>query len=203
MPGYGSLRSPSLRKMEHSRASYGRRSFSLGNIIGDPFALATTSIAFLAWLIAFVGCIIGQITTNTRADPFPTYAWWAVVYMPFVILGILFAIAADSVQTYHVAIVGYVSCGLVLTSSSVNNLVYSPHGSREAAAAGFILLSMVLVSKTSACCITIETPVSCQLVPIFHEFHPLMVRTADCVDLLLRSCPVGHASSVPRLFRAD
>ena len=45
MPGYGSLRSPSLGKMEYSRAQYGRKRISFGNIIGDPFALATISIA--------------------------------------------------------------------------------------------------------------------------------------------------------------
>ena len=37
------------------------------------------------------------------------------------------------------------SAGLVLTSSAVQALVYSPEGAREAAAAGHILLSMVAV----------------------------------------------------------
>ncbi len=46
MPSYGSLHSPSLRKMEHSRGQYGsRKGISIGNIIGDPFALATISIS--------------------------------------------------------------------------------------------------------------------------------------------------------------
>ena len=46
MPPYGSLGSPSLRKMDHSRGQYGRRNgISIGNIIGDPFALATISIS--------------------------------------------------------------------------------------------------------------------------------------------------------------
>jgi SHO1 osmosensor len=46
MPSYGSLHSPSLRKMEHSRVQYGsRKGISMGNIIGDPFALATISIS--------------------------------------------------------------------------------------------------------------------------------------------------------------
>jgi SHO1 osmosensor len=45
MPGYGSLHSPSLKKMEYSRPQYGRKRVSFGNIIGDPFALATISIA--------------------------------------------------------------------------------------------------------------------------------------------------------------
>ena len=40
---------------------------------------------------------------------------------------------------------GFLSAGLVFTTSSVNTLVYSPRGEEEAAAAGFILLSMVAV----------------------------------------------------------
>ena len=54
-------------------------------------------------------------------------------------------VASDTTQTYHVAVVGYLACGLVLTTSSVNALVYSTNGAKEAAAAGFILLSMVTV----------------------------------------------------------
>jgi hypothetical protein len=49
MPSYGSIHSPSLRKMEYSRAQYGRKRMSLGNIIGDPFALATLSIATVSF----------------------------------------------------------------------------------------------------------------------------------------------------------
>ncbi|KAK7962034.1 SH3 domain-containing protein [Apiospora aurea] len=132
--------------MEHTRASYGgRRGLSMGNIVGDPFALATTSIAMLAWFIGFVGCVIGQIQQNSQVGSFPPFPWWAIVYSLFIVLGVFFVIAADSIQTYHVAVVGYLGAGLVLTSSSVNALVYSASGARQAAAAGFILLSMVQI----------------------------------------------------------
>jgi hypothetical protein len=56
-------------------------------------------------------------------------------------------IASDTTQTYHVAVVGYLACGLVLTSSSVNATIYSSNGAREACAAGHILLSMVNVGS--------------------------------------------------------
>lgn len=55
-------------------------------------------------------------------------------------------VASDSIQTYQVAVVGYLAAGMVLTSASVNSLVFSNNGAREAAAAGFILISMVTVS---------------------------------------------------------
>ncbi|PHH77141.1 hypothetical protein CDD80_909 [Ophiocordyceps camponoti-rufipedis] len=145
MPPYGSLGSPSMSKMEQSR-SYGRNGFRLGNIMGDPFALATTSISALAWLITFISCIISQVQPTPRDEtPFPPFAWWAVVYSFFLIGGIFVVVASDAVHTYHVAITGYLAAGLVLVTSGVNSLVYSKSGAREAAAAGFILLSILVI----------------------------------------------------------
>ncbi|GAB7357322.1 hypothetical protein MBLNU459_g8282t1 [Dothideomycetes sp. NU459] len=118
----------------------GRKRFSLGNIAGDPFALATISIAVIAWLIAFVSSIIADLHSE-----FPNYSWWSLVYMFFCILGVFITVASDSISTYHVAIVGFLGAGLVFTTSSVNSLVYSSDGAHEAAAAGFILLSMVAI----------------------------------------------------------
>lgn len=134
-----------MSKMEQSR-SYGRNGFRLGNILGDPFALATTSISALAWLITFISCIISQVQPTPRDEtPFPPFAWWAVVYSFFLIGGIFVVVASDAVHTYHVAITGYLAAGLVLVTSGVNSLVYSKSGAREAAAAGFILLSILVI----------------------------------------------------------
>ncbi|GAO15044.1 hypothetical protein UVI_02048930 [Ustilaginoidea virens] len=138
--------------MERSRAyGGGRKRISLSNILGDPFALATISISLLAWFITFISCIIAQIQTNSTPldlnpdGKFPPFAWWAVVYSLFLVLGVFVVVASDSIQTYHVAVTGYLASGLVLVTSGVNALVYSKNGAREAAAAGFILLSMVVV----------------------------------------------------------
>ncbi|TID23569.1 high osmolarity signaling protein sho1 [Venturia nashicola] len=140
MPSYDSIHSPSFRKMEGgSRFSDGPK-FSIGRIIGDPFALATTSIAILAWLIAFISSIIADVNGD-----YPNFAWWAMVYTFFCILGVLVTVASDAEQTYNVAIVGFLAAGLVFTTSAVNSLVYANSGAKEAAAAGFILLSMVCI----------------------------------------------------------
>lgn len=145
----------------------------MSNIIGDPFALATVSIAGvslqtnslsslpasiftmssanckcsdqLAWVISFIGSIIARVQ-ETKRDPFPPYSWFALVFMLPLIIGITIVVASDCIQTYHVALVGYLACGLIATTSSVNALVYDANAAREAAAAGFILLSMVNVS---------------------------------------------------------
>ena len=78
---------------------------------------------------------------------YPNFAWWSLVYMLGCIVGVFVTVATDSVQTYHVAIVGFMSAGLVFTTSSVNSLIYFAEGSKEAGAAGFILLSMVAVCQ--------------------------------------------------------
>lgn len=53
--------------------------------------------------------------------------------------------AATEVYAHIWQIVGFLAAGLVFTSSVINALVYSADGAKEAAAAGFILLSMVAV----------------------------------------------------------
>ena len=79
----------------------------------------------------------------------PTYCWFTLVFNFFLIVGVFIVIASDSCQTYHVAVVGYLAIGVVGSTSSINNLIYSGIASMEATAAGYILLSMVTVRSRS------------------------------------------------------
>lgn len=102
----------------------------------------STNTAQCGWLIAFVSSIIADI-----GDEYPNFAWWTLVYMLGCIIGVTVAVAFNSIYTYHVAIVGFLAAGLVFTTSSVNSLIYYSDGAKEAGAAGFILLSMVMVCR--------------------------------------------------------
>ncbi|KAL2754096.1 hypothetical protein ACRALDRAFT_1056387 [Sodiomyces alcalophilus JCM 7366] len=124
--------------MDNSRPHYGRRGVSMGNVIGDPFALATTSIAMLAWTIAFISSIISAVQ-----GPYPSYAWWVLIYELILILGVFFVVASDTIQTYHAALSAYLAAGLAMLSVLINNIVYSSQGALQAASAGFILLAIV------------------------------------------------------------
>lgn len=104
-------------------------------------------------------------------------------------------VASDTTQTYHVAVVGYLACGLVLTTSSVNSLVYSANGAKEAASAGFILLSMVTVRCLHTSSVLTQSNghvVFCCVLGI-----TLTEPTTDRLDLLFRLCTFGCAAGLP------
>lgn len=70
--------------------------------------------------------------------------------MLFLIIGIFAAIMSNTTEDYHVTIVGFLATGLILTTSSVNNLLYTSNVARQAAAAGFMVLSIVNVKPALA-----------------------------------------------------
>ena len=132
------------------------------------------------WLIAFVSSIIADIS-----EDYPNYSWWALAYMLCCIVGVIVAVAADAVYTYHVAIVGFMAAGLVFTTSSVNSLIYYSDPAKEAAAAGFILLSMVAV------CINLH----------LNRLSCMLILLLDRLDLLLWFGALGIPPTDSRLLR--
>ncbi|KAG7136391.1 High osmolarity signaling protein SHO1 like [Verticillium longisporum] len=67
----------------------------MGNVIGDPFALASISIAMLAWVIAFISSIVAAVQTNNL----PNLAWWILALEVGIVGAVLFVIASDTIQT--------------------------------------------------------------------------------------------------------
>lgn len=111
-----------------------------------------TKLLQLAWGLAFVSCVMAQISHNIdqRQDPtnnhrFSPYVWWSVAYNLVLLGGVFTTIISDSVNQYRVAAAGYLACDIVLTTSAVDSLIYSTKAADQAAAVGFILLSGVIV----------------------------------------------------------
>ncbi|KAI9904193.1 hypothetical protein N3K66_000722 [Trichothecium roseum] len=139
--------------MEHSRGYNRRKGIQVGNILGDPFALATISIGILAWIISTVTLVVAQIEAGNKYKDDPSnslnkFPWWAIVYTLALIVGVFVIVASDTIHTYHVALTAYCAAGMVITTSCANTLIYHESGSREACAAGLILLSIVLIIWT-------------------------------------------------------
>lgn len=137
---YSAETSPSFRKpAQFPDSSPKMVKFRLSNIFGDPFALSTISISILAWLIALISSIVADID-----GLYPSLSWWTIAYSFCLIVGVIVVFASDTGHIYSVATVGFSAVGLGYTTTSINTLVYSPQGSKQAGAAGFILLSIVI-----------------------------------------------------------
>ncbi|KAL6857810.1 Transmembrane osmosensor [Amphichorda felina] len=127
-----------------SSGGYGsrRKGIQMGNILGDPFALATTSMSMAAWVIAFIAYIVAAV--KAIDDPnFNRFPWWSIFYSLLLNIFVFVVIASDTIHTYHVALTSYCTAGMVLCSIAIHSLVYHPIPARQAAAAGFIILSIV------------------------------------------------------------
>ncbi|KAK2794019.1 Transmembrane osmosensor [Emmonsiellopsis sp. PD_5] len=126
-----------------SFAAYSRGAaaqIDIGNILADPFALITLSTAMIGWLLSFATSVVADIQ-----GIFPNYAWWGIAYMLILIIGVTIVLGSGTSHIYSVAIVGYLTAGLGLTTLAVNSLVYAEGAANQASAAGFILMSIVII----------------------------------------------------------
>ncbi|CDO94401.1 unnamed protein product [Kluyveromyces dobzhanskii CBS 2104] len=113
--------------------------FRISSFLGDPFAIGTISIAFIAWIIA----LAGSIAVSASTVPFPRFSWWSIVYEILVMTTLFIMYCLDLVDYYRTFITCTVGIAFVYTSNSTNSIVYNSGSRSGAAAAGFILLSMI------------------------------------------------------------
>jgi hypothetical protein len=131
------------------------------NILRDPFALATTLVSVvreicsqamtkltskIAWIIVFISSVVYAMQRDVPM--YPPYCWFCLAFMFCLISAILVVVLSNTVHVYRLAIVGFLAAGLILATSSVNNLIYTSKIASELAAAGFIVLSAVNVKVT-------------------------------------------------------
>jgi SHO1 osmosensor len=143
MQSYGH-HSPSLGKMETSRAQYGARGprFNRSNLFGDIFVVISLSLCMMGFFIALISAAIGQASF----DGFPRYSWFAIVLTLILNVTVALAVMANSVQNYNIAIVGYSSALLVSTTSLMNVLFFNEyHPAKIGTGVGFLLICLVSV----------------------------------------------------------
>lgn len=113
------------------------RAFSIQNLVTDPFAISTISVAFLSWIIAFAGSIA------TSSSKFPKFTWWGLVYQLVLLIAMFLFYCYNMVDYYKFFLAVSTSVAFIYNTNSVTNLVYQSGASKAAASAGLILLSMI------------------------------------------------------------
>ncbi|ODV89096.1 hypothetical protein CANCADRAFT_28524 [Tortispora caseinolytica NRRL Y-17796] len=119
--------------------SFRPRKLRISLIIGDPFALVTLSIALIAWIIAFAG--------SCAADANGSFAgmnWWRLVYQLLLMIGLSYILGTyEGTGPYHLFTVASLTVGFIYMTASTDSVIYRGTSAYNAAAAGFILLSIL------------------------------------------------------------
>lgn len=113
--------------------------FNLRNLFGDPFAIATISMACISWVIAIVGSIASASTNET----FPRFTWWGIAYQFLLLIILTLIYSYDTVDYYKNFLTGAFAVSFVYNTNSATNLVYADGSKKAAASAGVILLSVI------------------------------------------------------------
>ncbi|CCC68015.1 hypothetical protein NCAS_0A14570 [Naumovozyma castellii] len=113
--------------------------FDIKNLLGDPFAISTLSIALISWVIT----IAGSISSVTDDETFPRFTWWGIAYQFLLICMLIIFYSYDLIDFYKGFLTGAIAVAFVYTTNSATNLVYAEGSRKAAASAGVILLSIV------------------------------------------------------------
>ncbi|KAF8220798.1 hypothetical protein L208DRAFT_1416133 [Tricholoma matsutake] len=104
--------------------------------------LFTSILAVLAWFIAF----IGQAVATARFGNGPVgVLWFAIFLQMFLILGVLYTLASDSIGMHRFQISIFGAIAIVFAVIGVNQGIFSGAASLDAMAAGWLILAIVNV----------------------------------------------------------
>ncbi|KAI9510820.1 hypothetical protein F5148DRAFT_498286 [Russula earlei] len=120
------------------RASNERLDFT--PILTHYLFLFTTVFAVLAWFIAFIGQIVA--TANLGHETVGTL-WFAIWLQLFLIFGVIYTLASDSIAMHRFQIVAFGSVAIVFAVIGVDRSIFTRFGSLDAVAAGWLILAMV------------------------------------------------------------
>ncbi|KAF7324768.1 Osmosensor protein [Mycena kentingensis (nom. inval.)] len=114
--------------------------FDLSPILTHYVFLLTTILAVVAWFIAFIGQAVataqfGHLAAGTL--------WFAIFLQAFLILGVLYTLATDSIAMHRFQISTFGAVAIVFAVGGVDRGIFSGVPSLSAMAAGWLILSMV------------------------------------------------------------
>ncbi|KAI0308368.1 hypothetical protein B0F90DRAFT_1807570 [Multifurca ochricompacta] len=102
--------------------------------------LFTSVFAVLGWFVAFIAQVVATADFGHNAVG---TLWFAIWLQLFLILGVIYTLASDSIAMYRLQIVTFGSVAIVFAVIGVNQSIYSHSASLNAVAAGWLILAMV------------------------------------------------------------
>ncbi|KIL71628.1 hypothetical protein M378DRAFT_183009 [Amanita muscaria Koide BX008] len=102
--------------------------------------LFTSILSVLGWFIAFIGQII---TTAQFGHSGVGSLWFAIFLQLFLILGVLYTIASDSIAMHRFQLAVFGAIAVVFSVEGVNAGIFAPFAPFNAMAAGWLVLSFV------------------------------------------------------------
>ncbi|KAH9178528.1 hypothetical protein EDB89DRAFT_2111504 [Lactarius sanguifluus] len=102
--------------------------------------LFTSVFSVLAWFIAFIAQIVA--TADFGHNAIGTL-WFAIWLQLFLILGVVYTLASDSIAMHRLQIITFGSVSIVFAVIGVNETIFTHSASLDAVAAGWLILAMV------------------------------------------------------------
>ncbi|KAF5385300.1 hypothetical protein D9615_001178 [Tricholomella constricta] len=102
--------------------------------------LFTTILAIIGWFVAFVG---QAVSTARFGNSVVGVLWFAIFLQLFLILGVIYTLASDSIAMHRFQISVFGAISIVFAVIGVNQGIFSRIGSLDAMAAGWLILAIV------------------------------------------------------------
>ncbi|KAI0053409.1 hypothetical protein FA95DRAFT_1601053 [Auriscalpium vulgare] len=104
--------------------------------------LFTGILAVVGWFVAFIAqCVVNADLGNTEFTV--GVLWFAIFLQLFLIIGVLYTLASDSIAMHRFQISTFGAIAIVFAVQGVNQSIYAHKPSQGALAAGWLILAVV------------------------------------------------------------
>ncbi|KAF8641199.1 hypothetical protein AX17_000834 [Amanita inopinata Kibby_2008] len=118
----------------------GNEALDFTPILTHYLFLFTSILSILAWFIAFIGQIVA---TAELGHGLVGTLWFAIFLQLFLILGVLYTLASDSIAMHRFQIAVFGAIAVVFSVDGVNSGIFANAASLNAMAAGWLVLAFV------------------------------------------------------------
>ncbi|KAI5475032.1 SHO1 osmosensor [Pseudohyphozyma bogoriensis] len=114
-------------------------------MFSHPLFLFTTILAFLGWVIAFIGQVVFEAKYQSAGGSGSAVGaqWFGIFLQLFVNIGTFFTLASNSISTNRFQLSVFLAVALVFAVLGTNAGIFSSASYRLAMGAGYLILSVV------------------------------------------------------------